>query len=542
MRVNFLLAGAAIVVAAAWMRTADLAGSPFHFDEATQARIVAAQFPGDAKSGTMAFNPHHFHGPLPINAAVVSAKIAGEESWLSLTKLTLRIVPALSGIAVVLLMLASAPLIGRIAALAAAAFAAVSPFLVHYSRLFIHEDLLVFFLGGALLLLGWHVRFRATLYGKHTVAWASCPCETIHQDMGRMPMPQELFDQMPGEPGNVHTRVPLWTVGICLGLAAATKETFALTPVTWALAAVWIYRPATATLRQLLPQILAAGAAFIAVVVFFYSDFGRHPGGVWDFVSTYWSYQTGEGHEKPLLYYANLFLLPSHHGRLWWWQGGIFVLAIISIFQKPDATRVPSAARFCFLSGLIQAGVYSLLPYKTPWLMLVPWLHILLAAGIGAAALLQLSPRVRVAAGIALAALLAFQGLQAWRVAFKYPSDARNPFAYVPTAPGLETWTARSIAWLNASGWIGEMVSVIGPRYWPLPWYFRGLPKVGYWPTPPDGLASHALVVAMPEFAPALSEQLADSHVAIPEGLRSDTPVLLFVRKDIWEKSIGNSR
>lgn len=498
MRVNFLLAGAAIVAVAAWMRIADLSAAPLHFDEATQARIAASYLDktGDSEKGMISFNPRHFHGPLPVYAAVVSAKIAGEGSWLSLTKLTLRIVPALSGIAVVLLMLGSAPLIGRIAALGAAAFAAVSPFLLHYSRLFIHEDMLLLCIAGALLLLGYHVRFR----------------------------------------------VPLWTVGICLGLAAATKETFVLTPAAWLVAAAAIYRPPIAVLRQLLPQFLTAGTAFLAVVVFFYSGFGTHPGGIWDFVSTYWSYQTGEGHEKSLLYYANLFLLPSHHGRLWWWQGGIFVLAIISLFQKPDATPVPSAARFCFLAGVIQAGVYSLLPYKTPWLMLVPWLHILIAAGIGAAVLLQLRPRVRVAAGIALAALLTFQGLQTWRVAFRYPSDARNPFAYVPTAPGVEAWTARSIGWLQDGGWIGETVSVIGTGYWPLPWYLRSLPKVGYWPAPPDGLASHALVVAMPEFAPKLSEQLAGSHVAIPEGLRSDTPVLLFVRKDIWEKSTGHSR
>lgn len=496
----FLLAGAAIVVVAAWMRIADLSVAPIHFDEATQARIAASHFSesraGNAGNVEMAFNPHHFHGPLPIYAAVVSAKIAGENSWLSLTKFTLRIVSALSGIVVVLLILASAPLIGRIAALGAAIFAATSPFLVHYSRLFIHENLLLLFLAGALLLLGCHVRFR----------------------------------------------VPLWTVGFCLGLAAATKETFVLTPVAWALAAAWIYRPPITRIRLLFPQVLAAGAAFLAVVVFFYSGFGNHPAGVWDFVSTYWSYRTGEGHEKPLLYYANLFLLPSHHGRIWWWQGGIFLLAVISIFQKPEATPLPAAARFCFLSGLLQAGVYSLLSYKTPWLMLVPWLHILIAAGIGAAGLLLCRPQIRVVAALALAALLAFQGLQAWRVAFKYPSDTRNPFAYVPTAPGVETWTRRSIGWLKSGGWLGETISVIGPRYWPLPWYFRDLPKVGYWPTPPEDLSTHALVVAMPDFAPALSTKLADSHVAIPEGLRSDTPVLLFVRKDIWEKSTGTSR
>jgi len=502
MRVNssFLLAGAAIVAVAAWLRIADLSAAPMHFDEATQARIAASHLSSretsDPTGEAVGFNPRHFHGPLPIYAAVLSAGIAGENSWQALTKFPLRIVSAFSGIAVVLLLLAAAPLIGRVAALGAAAFTAVSPFLVHYSRLFLHENLLLLFLAGALLLLGYHVR----------------------------------------------SRVPLWTVGLCLGLAAATKETFILTPVAWGIAAVLIVRPTASGLRRMLPQILAAGVACLAVIAFFYSGFGRHPGGVWDFISTYWSYQTGEGHDKSPFYYANLFLLPSHHGRLWWWQGGIFLLAVVSLFQKPDATRVPSAARFCFLSGMIQAGVYSFLPYKTPWLMMVPWLHILIAAGIGTSVFLHPGPRARVAAGMALAALLAFQGQQAWRVAFKYPSDARNPFAYVPTAPGLEAWTARSIGWLKDGGWIGETVSVIGPRYWPLPWYFRGLPKVGYWPAPPDGLASHALVVAMPEFAPGLSEQLAESHVALPEGLRSDTPVLLFVRKDIWKKSTGNSR
>jgi hypothetical protein len=27
------------------------------------------------------------------------------------------------------------------------------------------------------------------------VAWASCPCVTIQQDMGRMPMPRNVFDK-----------------------------------------------------------------------------------------------------------------------------------------------------------------------------------------------------------------------------------------------------------------------------------------------------------------------------------------------------------
>ncbi len=488
----FPVACALVVFVAAWVRLADLSLAPFHFDEAVQARIAASWLglPG-SESQALDFNPRHFHGPLPVFAAVGSARLAGENSWQTLTKATLRVLPALSGVAVVLGLLMAAPLIGSNAAIWAAAFAAVSPFLVHYNRLFIHENLLALFLVAALLLLGL---------------------------------------------GYSH-RVPIWTVGICLGLAAATKETFVLTPVSWAIAGVAIYHPQRDLLRRLWPQILGAGLAFFAVIVVFYSVLGNRPGGVWDFVSTYWSYQTGAGHEKPPGYYAQLFLLPSHYGRLWWWQGGIFLLAVFSLFQKGGSTPLPAVARFCFLSGLLQAGVYSLLPYKTPWLMLVPWLHFLIAAGIGAAALLRERMLIRMAAGILLTAWIAFQGLQTWRVAFRYPSDARNPFAYVPTAPGVEAWTRRSIQWLESGNGPGETVGVIGPHYWPLPWYFRNLPKVGYWPVPPDDLAGHALVVAMPEFAGSLADRLSETHVAIPEGLRTDTPVLVFVRKDIWEKN-----
>lgn len=484
------------------MRTADLSTPPLHFDEAVQARITASHFggtdpadggdsPGKNKSDDISrFNPAHFHGPLPACAAFVSARLAGEGTWRTLTKYPLRILPALAGSAVVLLLLLSAPLVGRNAALFAAVFTAVSPFLVHYNRLFIHESFLALFLMGALLLMGYR-----------------CRC-----------------------------RVPLWTVGVCLGLAAATKETFLLTPVSWAFAGLVVYRGRGGDFRQWLPQAVSGGAAFLAVVFLFYSGFGSRLGGVWDFVSTYWSYQTGAGHDKSPLYYANLFLLPSHYGRLWWWQGGVFLLAVVSLFQKNGNTSVPGAARFCFLAGAFQAVVYSVLPYKTPWLMMVPWLHFLIAAGIGAAGLLHSRRLVRMAVGVALSVWIAFQGLQAWRVVFRYPSDARNPFAYVPTATGIEAWTQRSVRWLESGGSPEDTVSVIGTGYWPLPWYFRNLPKVGYWPVPPPDISSHALVVAMPEFAPALSVELAGTHVALPEGLRSDTPVLLFVRKDIWEK------
>jgi len=186
MKPFFYLACVGVLFVATWMRFEALSSPPLHADEAVQARIAAAHFETqDGKGQASAdFNPQHFHGPLLGDLAALSARLAGQASWQTLTASTLRLVPALSGLAVVVLLLAAAPLIGRKAALWAGAFAAVSPFLIHFNRLFIHESLLALCLMAALFLLGLYFQNRA----------------------------------------------PAWPVGICLGLAAATKESFLLTP------------------------------------------------------------------------------------------------------------------------------------------------------------------------------------------------------------------------------------------------------------------------------------------------------------------------
>jgi len=80
-----------------------------------------------------------------------------------------------------------------------------------------------------------------------------------------------------------------------------------------------------------------------------------------------------------------------------------------------------------------------------------------------------------------------------------------------------------------------DPIAVIGADYWPLPWYLRSFEKIGYWPTPPEDLGTHALVIAMPETTAAVMALLADSHVPLPRGLRAGVPIYLFVRNDVWK-------
>jgi hypothetical protein len=40
-------------------------------------------------------------------------------------------------------------------------------------------------------------------------------------------------------------------------------------------------------------------------------------------------------------------------------------------------------------------------------------------------------------------------------------------------------------------------VRVISEEYWPLPWYLRGLPRVGYWSAPPPDCDGALVITSM---------------------------------------------
>src|SRR5581483_6674407 len=118
-----------------------------HADEANQAVKTGELL----EHGRYAFDPRDHHGPTLYYAALPIAWLRGERTLAALDEATLRLVPALFGTAAVLLI---GFLVGRGAApwlaLAAAAFVAVSPPAVYYSRDFIQETLLVTFTLAAL--------------------------------------------------------------------------------------------------------------------------------------------------------------------------------------------------------------------------------------------------------------------------------------------------------------------------------------------------------------------------------------------------------
>ena len=510
----------AVLAVAAGLRLPPLNDRPMHADEATGARILSWQLEGRP----FVFDPAHFHGPWLTVATAVPARALGAGDWTDLSKAAVRAPTALAGLATVLVaaLLPRALRVGGRAGGArptvpaihfgsgiwAAAFVGTSPLLVYYSGVFIHEPWAVLF--GLLSLLA------------------------ILRLLVRPGVPVAL------------------AVGLCIGLMAAVRETFVIAVAAWGLAAIFLlWRQCEGSARVRVARVWAlfrpfarplavalGAAAFVTIAA--YTGFGRDPGGILDFLKTYFVYETTPGHEKPWDAYLRLLLWPKSAAGFGWTEMGVALIALIGYFHGSGPGR--DWRRFLVDAAVLQFLVYSLTHYKTPWLIMLPWAQVCLAAGWAAGELLRGWPsRQSLALAVALLALCGWQATQAYRAVFVLPSDERNPYAYVPTSPDLE----RATEWLEAlaaahPGLLALPPAVVGVDYWPLPWYLRHLGPVGYYATPPPDLAQRPLVFLAPPEAAAHLEQLRATHQVLPRGLRHETPLFVCIRRDVWAAWMAN--
>ncbi len=467
-----------ILVIAGGLRFVDLGSAPFHADEAVGARITADRLEGHPYE----FNPRHYHGPTLSWIAAGVAKAAGKTSFQDLDEFIVRLVPAVCGILVVLLPLLLARWMGGPAALIAALLLATSPLLCQFSRVFIHEPLLAVFSGAALLSLGWWLR------GGGTVA-ALCG-------------------------------------GTALGLMAATKETFGIIALSWLVGLVFC--------RGLPPRQSLLRAAGWSAAAFLATVFVAH-GGLREFFSTYYLYTTDIGHAKPPLYYWNLLVVPKFQAPLWWTEVGVALLALTGAGWEWRSGN--ALARVLAVSTAVQFLILSAIPYKTPWLVLVPWIQACLLAGWGGAVLFRQKIPAQLVAVSALLMVVAFQIHQARAAVFRFPNDARNPMAYSPTSGNVTSLGARLRALRDkSSAFRSGGIAVLGTGYWPLPWYLRGTAKAGYFKEPPPGVELFPVVIAMPESSLEAERRLSPTHKVFYNGLRSEVPVAVFVRQDVYNE------
>jgi len=254
---------------------------------------------------------------------------------------------------------------------------------------------------------------------------------------------------------------------------------------------------------------LPAVAVFVFISVALFTWFGsnwRALPALLSAIPNYLARAAGEGHQKPFWYFARLLT-----GG--WSGSAICALACVGFFLAARK-RNPSAYGFLAYYAFFLAVIYSLIPYKTPWLALNFWLPIALFAGLAIESLLHMPakyPALRVpmtAFYILLAAWVTVSIAHDTRQrVFAHPADESNPYAYAQTSEGLLDLPAEVAELARQNALASPRIAVIAADPWPLPWVLRHFSHVGFW-QPGQQVANADFYITSTEAADQYNNQL----------------------------------
>jgi len=494
-----------IVIGAAAFRLIDLGLRPMHHDEANQALKCGALL----ERGEYRYDKADHHGPSLYYLSLPFARVLEAGTLAALDEKTLRLVPACFGLGAIFLLLLLVPIIGKERVVWSALGLSVSPVMVYFSRFYIQETLLLFFLAG----------FIAALWRYHlnpSWGWAAA-------------------------------------AGMFAGMMYATKETSVIAFGSIA-AALLLTRLMTTKAREKKGTRWAhlfvgvACAVFVSLVLF--TSFFQNPRGFFDSILSFRIYFVRAGetgfHVHPWSYYLQTLAFSKPGTGPVWSEALILILAVVGIAAsfklRPDK---PERLFLIFVSfyAAISTGAYSLIPYKTPWNVLPFYLGFVLLAGNGATALLRASKSraVRAAFCLLLAAGFLHLAAQARSAALVYPADPRNPYVYAQTSPGFLQLVQRveDLAAIHPDRKKMFIKVIAGPyETWPLPWYLRRFGRVGYWTSIDEAgrPGAAAVIITDTEQAGRLESLLNSSFQSEYYELRPNVFLVLHVRGDLWDE------
>ena len=515
-------AAVAIMIVSALLRLYDLDLVPLHHDEGVNGNFVKTL----VREGVYQYNPENYHGPtlFYLSAVIpwVSKLLFGSEAGdrYGLTTFNIRFVTAAFGISTVGLILLLRRRLGTIAVLTAAALLAISPGAVYLSRYFIHESLLVFLtLAVVIVALSFYETAR---------------------------------------PGY------LLLLAALAGLTFATKETAIITAgvllIAWAITFAlfrWHRKtegpverdseksssPSSIIVRSggssgVAILAMAGLSVFVAINIILYSSFfTNYPKGVYDAVQTFafWS-KTGTGVQTKVW---STYLI-------WLWSKETILLLLgsagigLALWRRANRFAV-----FTAFWALGQITAYSIIPYKTPWLMLNFVLPLAISSGYFLQELYT-SARNTSRKWVPLTLLFAAVGLSTYQTIslnfFRY-DDHSSVYVYVHTVREFLPLVDQ-IERISKQAATGDRteIMVTAPQYWPLPWYLRNYKGAKYYGRVVQ--SSAPVVVGSAEQLPHLQLLLGQDYVLVksesnPLGtfpLWPRNELVLFVRRDIAER------
>jgi uncharacterized protein (TIGR03663 family) len=513
----------AIFCIAAFLRLYNLNLVPLHHDEGVNGNFLVRL----VRDGAYQYDPANYHGPtLYYFAALIpwTLKLLFGPSAMEtygLNTVTIRLVPALFGLATIWLVLLLRKRVGTIAALSGALLLAISPGAVYLSRYFIHETLFVFF----------------------TLATVVAGLKFYEE---RNP-------------------VFLLLATVSVALLFATKETAMISAgvLVIALVSTHLYRrlhkSVTGTKRSkrkrpneskygprkfveglggpmiLSLWIMLALLVFLAVNTLFYSSFFKnYPKGIYDALKTFdfWTKTGKEAHVHPLTTYLKWLT----------WQESplLFLGAVGAAFAvwKPKNSFALFTALWAF--GLVAA--YSLVPYKTPWLTLNFIVPLAIVAGYAVQSIYELDIwQWKLPAALMLAAV-AVSGYQTIDLNFFNYDNDNEYYVYVYAHTRRETLKLvdeinRIAQQTHEGGLTG--ITIVSPDYWPLPWYLRNYTRVGYFGRMSP--STEPIIIASESQRAEIESTFGGQYQQVPSGnesgsfpLRPGVSLLLYVRRDVF--------
>ncbi len=505
-----------IILFALALRLVNLEQRPMHTDEA----VHALKFASLLEKGSYRYDPFEYHGPALNYFTLIPAWLASAQSISEIDETTLRLVPAIAGLLAVVLagLLYSGFPDKQI--LWIVFFLAISPALVYFSRYYIQEILLVTLIWVVIL----------SLYRYH-----------LSSGIGWM-----------------------ITAGAAVGLAHASKETVILN--LFALILAWFFAVRVPERKQWihrrrfpLRHVMIGVITALVVSALFFSSFLKYPQGIADSYLTFKSYlQRGVGvhsaHLYPWYQYFRWLLYNPAPGTMIWSEGFIVLFGTIGLFYSlfksgHDAKSI--FYRFIALYTLVLILLYSLIPYKTPWSMLSFYFGLLL---LSVRALMGLwhqlkSFKLKVSYSLLVFIMIGFQGWQCYALNFRYQAHPSNPYVYGHTSEDIFKLVGKidQIARVHPRG--KELfIEVVCPDddYWPLPWYLRGYPNVGYWSDVSFETPPAPLIVAKPETENRLLQKLytvpkpGQRYLYVPLfgqriELRAGVEIRAYIKKSLFD-------
>ncbi len=504
------VAGVLLIAAGALaLRLPRLDQRPFHGDEA----INADKFRPLYERGRYTYDPAQYHGPTLYYLTLPAAWLDGAVDWLAFEEPMYRRVPVVFAVSLVLLTLLVGDGLSRRGAVVVALIVALSPAFVFFGRYYIHEMLLVAFTFAAIAC-GWrYVQSRR-------VAWALA-------------------------------------AGACLGMMHATKETCIISyaAMAFGVTGAWLWgrwvhgERSDAALARRWWVIVLSGVVAMVVSVVFFSSFFTHWRGPLDSVLCYGVYldRAGESiHLQPWHYYFEVFLLPRHPQAPLWTEAVIFVLGaagiVMSLGRWGMKDQHAAFGRFLAFFTVCLVVVYSAIPYKTPWSALT-FLHgLVLLAGLGAAALVRVTPTrvLKSLPALAIAAGVAHLGWQSHQMLQpRWEGDWTNPYVYAHPTYSVFRQAAlvEHLASLHPDGQ-AMPVYVVAGNYWPLPWYLRRMERVGWYDRPPEEVRGVPVLVIEDAMLEAMDRrgQSFDGYVPSIGMLRHGVGVTVFIEQPLWDR------